>query len=78
MGVAVKHAIDPVCESDVLVWWSGFRGLQSEVAGKRYYFCSSGCKRNFDLHPSAYTMLEDLSRASDDGMTQPGDVVGEQ
>ena len=44
--------IDPVCgapiaEDGALAW--------SEHQGERYYFCSQGCKMEFDDNPHAYT-----------------------
>lgn len=27
----------------------------SEYGGKRYFFCSAGCKRSFDASPEKYT-----------------------
>lgn len=44
-------AKDPVCGMDVdpaTARWT------SEYQGKTYYFCSPGCKRQFDEHPEQY------------------------
>jgi YHS domain-containing protein len=42
---------DPVCGMDVdpqtAVW-------KSEYQGKTYYFCSPGCKKDFDKEPQRY------------------------
>jgi Cu+-exporting ATPase len=31
----------------------------SEYEGQTYYFCSPGCKRDFDLDPERYVKQED-------------------
>jgi Cu+-exporting ATPase len=44
-------SIDPVCgmevDEDAAVY-------KSEYHGKTYYFCSPGCKSDFDSDPEAY------------------------
>jgi len=44
---------DPVCGMDVE--YSAFKpGLTSEYRGKKYYFCSDSCKREFGKNPARY------------------------
>lgn len=43
--------IDPVCGMSVD---PASAAGQSEYKGKMYYFCSMGCKRDFDNEPEAY------------------------
>jgi YHS domain-containing protein len=45
-------AIDPVCGMQVEPQDAEY---QAEYKGKKYYFCSFGCKQQFDLEPEAYT-----------------------
>jgi YHS domain-containing protein len=73
----MRTAIDPVCEQEVLTWWSTVRGLYLDMAGNRFFFCSRDCQRKFENHPAAYTMAEDYWRASDDGMPQPEEIETE-
>jgi YHS domain-containing protein len=42
---------DPVCGMDVDPKKAD---LKSEYQGKTYYFCSPGCKRDFDKEPGKY------------------------
>lgn len=42
---------DPVCGMEVD---PKHAAGQSEYQGKTYYFCSPGCKRDFDKDPSKY------------------------
>jgi len=42
---------DPVCGMDVDPKTAVYK---SEYRGKLYYFCSSGCKRDFDKDPQKY------------------------
>lgn len=44
-------AIDLVCGMDVKPVKAPYHGLYN---GKRYYFCSKGCKEHFDNTPSRY------------------------
>ena len=44
-------AKDPVCGMDVD---EKNAQAQSEYKGKTYYFCSPGCKRDFDKNPEKY------------------------
>lgn len=42
---------DPICGMEV----DERTALSSTVNGKRYYFCSPGCKAKFDADPGRYT-----------------------
>lgn len=42
---------DPVCGMDVDPKTATYK---SDYQGKTYYFCSSGCKRDFDKEPHKY------------------------
>ncbi len=42
---------DPVCGMRLSPKTAGFRLTR---AGKHYYFCASGCKKRFELHPERY------------------------
>ena len=44
-------AIDPVCEMQIDEQTAA---AKSEYQGQTYYFCSSGCKRQFDKDPERY------------------------
>ncbi len=44
-------AKDPVCGMDVDEKTAAGK---SEYQGKTYYFCSTGCKREFDKNPEKY------------------------
>ncbi|ABK14692.1 MAG: YHS domain-containing protein [Methanothrix sp.] len=44
-------AIDPVCKMEVD---EGTAKFVSEYRGRRYYFCSPGCKKAFDKDPEKY------------------------
>lgn len=44
-------AIDPVCKMEVE---ETKPAATSEYKGKKYYFCSVGCKRAFDKNPEKY------------------------
>jgi len=46
-----KLATDPVCGMTVDPSTATHR---SEVGGKTYFFCSSGCKESFDRQPDRY------------------------
>lgn len=50
-------AIDPVCAMEVddqTAKWA------STYEGKRYSFCSAGCKEGFDKDPDRYLLDRDL------------------
>ena len=49
-------AIDPVCGMNVD---ENSALHKSEYEGQVYYFCSSGCKRDFDRTPEKYLHRED-------------------
>ncbi|MCX8206798.1 MAG: YHS domain-containing protein [Methanothrix sp.] len=44
-------AIDPVCKMEVDERTAKF---VSEYKGRKYYFCSPGCKKAFDKEPEKY------------------------
>ena len=44
-------AIDPVCGMSVDTATAEYRSFRD---GKAYYFCSRGCKENFDKDPGKY------------------------
>jgi YHS domain-containing protein len=44
-------AVDPVCKMQVEESSAQFK---SEYKGKKYYFCSAGCKKSFDENPEAF------------------------
>ncbi|HJW76676.1 MAG TPA: YHS domain-containing protein [Thermoleophilia bacterium] len=44
-------ATDPVCDMTVD---EASAAATSEYRGKTYYFCSVGCKREFDENPEQY------------------------
>lgn len=54
-------AIDPVCgmevDEDTAVY-------KSEYRGTTYYFCSPGCKADFDSNPEAYLPMDRQSNQS--------------
>lgn len=37
----------------------------SEYQGQTYYFCSTGCKRQFDKEPERYVQAQEEKSASD-------------
>jgi YHS domain-containing protein len=43
--------VDPVCGMEIDPKQAAG---QSEYKGKTYYFCASGCKRQFDKDPERY------------------------
>jgi YHS domain-containing protein len=52
-------AKDPVCGMQVNEQQAAG---QSEYQGQTYYFCSPGCKRQFDQNPERYTGQGTTSR----------------
>jgi xanthine dehydrogenase accessory factor len=48
---ATNHAMDPICGMTVD---AGGAGYFSEYKGRTYYFCSAGCKQEFDKQPEAH------------------------
>lgn len=46
-----EHATDPVCGMEVD---PATAAGSSEYEGTTYYFCSVGCKRQFDKDPQRY------------------------
>ena len=52
--VASQPLKDPVCGMSV----TEQSEHQQEHAGKRYYFCSAGCKTKFKVNPENYTILK--------------------
>jgi YHS domain-containing protein len=57
-------AVDPVCGMEVEE--SSAAGV-SEYQGKRYYFCSTGCKEEFDRNPELF-----IRQQGDHGMPTQG------
>ena len=49
--IPMATAIDPVCEMQIDEQTAA---AKSEYQGQTYYFCSSGCKRQFDKDPERY------------------------
>jgi Cu+-exporting ATPase len=47
----MKTAIDPVCGMEVD---PATAAGSSEYQGTTYYFCSTGCKRQFEHDPASY------------------------
>jgi YHS domain-containing protein len=48
-------SIDPVCGMEVDEETAQY---VSEYKGRKYYFCSPGCKADFDSNPETYTSVE--------------------
>ena len=48
-------AIDPVCGMEVD---TATAAGSSEYQGTTYYFCSAGCKRQFEKNPESYISQE--------------------
>jgi len=44
--------LDPVCEMKFVIEKAA---AKLDYAGKTYYFCSEGCRRQFEEDPQAYT-----------------------
>jgi len=44
------QSTDPICNMSV----SENTNLKSEHDGKAYYFCSAGCKQQFDKNPAQF------------------------
>lgn len=44
-------AIDPICKMEVDESTAQYT---SEYKGKKYYFCATGCKKEFDNNPDKY------------------------
>jgi YHS domain-containing protein len=53
---SMATAIDPVCGMEVD---PATAAGSSEYQGETYYFCSVGCKRQFDKAPEQYTDSEE-------------------
>jgi YHS domain-containing protein len=47
-------AQDLVCGMQVDEHQAQAQGLTTEFQGQTYYFCSKGCKKEFDKHPEQY------------------------
>jgi P-type Cu+ transporter len=47
----IKMAIDPVCKMEIN---EKKAAATSEYKGKKYFFCSVGCKKAFDANPEKY------------------------
>ncbi len=48
-------AIDPVCNMEVD---EATAPAKSEYKGKTYYFCASGCKKEFEEDPDRFVTTE--------------------
>jgi P-type Cu+ transporter len=55
---------DPVCGMQINI---DTAPAQTEYEGEIYYFCSQGCKREFEANPVQFLFPED-----EDGKTTPG------
>jgi RND family efflux transporter MFP subunit len=53
-GVFGPAAKDPICGMDVDEKRAAAAGRTSEYKGSTYYFCSDGCKKDFDKEPGKY------------------------
>lgn len=51
-------AKDVVCGMEIDEQRATSRGLTSEYQGQTYYFCSPGCKLQFDRNPRLYADQE--------------------
>ncbi len=51
---AAAPAQDPICRKEVDPKAAAAAGLTSDYRGKRYYFCSTVCKKKFDMEPGKY------------------------
>jgi Cu(I)/Ag(I) efflux system membrane fusion protein len=54
MGVYSVAAKDPVCGMDVDEKRAAAAGRKVEYKGRSYYFCSDGCRKQFDEKPEKY------------------------
>ncbi len=50
-GHAMPHQTDPVCGMTVS---SAEAAGEFEYGGRKYYFCSDGCRRKFEQNPRQY------------------------
>ncbi len=50
-GTSMGMVMDPVCGMEIDPAQAAGK---SEYQGETYYFCSPGCKREFDKHPEQY------------------------
>lgn len=55
-------AKDLVCGMQVNEQEAAAKGLTSAYQGKSYYFCSPGCKRQFDQNPQRYVEQQSAER----------------
>jgi YHS domain-containing protein len=53
-GVFGAAAKDPICGMDVDEKRAAAAGRTSEYKGTTYYFCSDGCKKDFDKEPGKF------------------------
>jgi Cu+-exporting ATPase len=54
-GPPTQTVHDPVCHMDIVITSAAGR---SDYEGHTYYFCSPGCKRDFDADPAAALKAE--------------------
>jgi Cu+-exporting ATPase len=53
-SASAGQALDPVCGMTVDMEDAGSRHLTAEHEGTTYYFCSRGCKLDFEEDPGTY------------------------
>ena len=54
MGVRGESSKDPICGMDVDETKARAAGKTSQLGGAAYYFCSDGCKKEFDADPKKH------------------------
>jgi YHS domain-containing protein len=55
MSEVTQTVHDPVCHMDINIQDAAGK---SDYMDKKYYFCSGGCKRDFDANPEAVLKAE--------------------
>jgi RND family efflux transporter MFP subunit len=53
-GISGTMQKDPVCDMDVDEGKATTAGKMSDYGGRKYYFCSEGCKQQFDKDPGHF------------------------
>ena len=54
--IAAGSSRDPICAMDVDETRAAAAGRKPEYNGKTSFFCSDGCKRDFDKEPVKYAV----------------------
>ncbi len=54
-------AKDPVCDTEVDEQRASSQGLLTQCEGRKFYFCSAGCKRQFERFPAIYGGIEPVA-----------------